>query len=156
MHQQQQQRAQQQQQQHPALSAAAPAAASSAVAHKGLHAHLASEQVQWLHFSFRWMSVLLMRELRLALILRLWDSYLSETGVSGAGGSGDSSAQLGMAQGAGFKNLHVYVCAAFVMHWKERLKQMDFQQIIQFLQKLPTGQSRRKCTAQRDALCQLM
>jgi hypothetical protein len=91
----------------------------------GLHAHLERENVQFIHFAFRWMGCLLMRELRLPLIFRLWDSYLSE----------------GATVAAGFKVLHVYVCAAFLMRWSEQLKKMDFQQIIQFLQKLPTGQS---------------
>lgn len=111
----------------PAAAAAATVLAKgrSVVAsesHVGLHAHLERENVQFLHFAFRWMSCLLMRELKLPLILRLWDSYLSEDG-------GFSS---------GFKVLHVYVCAAFLMRWKDDLKRMDFQQLIQFLQKLPT------------------
>lgn len=102
----------------------AASSASRVHAHVGLHAHLERENVQFIHFAFRWMGCLLMRELRLPLIFRLWDSYLSE----------------GATVAAGFKVLHVYVCAAFLMRWSEQLKKMDFQQIIQFLQKLPTGQ----------------
>jgi hypothetical protein len=94
----------------------------SADSHVGLHEHFERENVQFLHFAFRWMSCLLMRELKLSLILRLWDAYLSE--------------DAGFA--SGFKVFHVYVCAAFLMRWKEELKRMDFQQLIQFLQKLPT------------------
>ena len=110
-----------------ASTASASALASSKLAHPppphiGLHAHFERENVQFLHFGFRWMSVLLMRELKLPLILRLWDSYLSE----------DSTLS------SGFKILHVYVCAAFLMYWKDELKQMDFQGLIQFLQKVPT------------------
>lgn len=98
------------------------AALSSSSSSLGLHSHFENERVEFLHFSFRWMTCLLMRELKLPLILRLWDSYLSEE----------------PSFTSGFKNLHVYVCAAFLMRWKDELKQMDFQQLIQFLQKLPT------------------
>lgn len=90
--------------------------------HIGLHAHLARENVQFLHFAFRWMTCLLMRELRLPLILRLWDSYLSEPSLA-----------------AGFREMHIYVCAALVMRFKDAIKSREFQQIIQFMQKLPTG-----------------
>ncbi len=65
------------------------------------------------------MNCLLMREMSLPLIIRLWDAYLSEEG--------------------GFKNFHVYVCAALLMTWSTKLKQMEFQDLVIFLQKLPTA-----------------
>ena len=43
-----------------------------------LHEHLSRNSVQYLHFSFRWMNNLLIRELPLRCIIRLWDSYFSE------------------------------------------------------------------------------
>ena len=32
----------------------------------------------------------------------------------------------------------MYVCAAFLVKWSEKLVQMDFQEIMMFLQALPT------------------
>ena len=83
--------------------------------------HLDQCNVQFMHFAFRWMNCLLMREISLPLIIRVWDTYLSEE-----------------SQGDGFRAYHVYVCAAFLMKFVSQLKQMDFQEIVIFLQKLPT------------------
>ena len=82
--------------------------------------HLDAQQVQLLHFAFRWMNCLLMRELPLSLICRLWDSYLSE------------EAQ------AGFKTFHTYTCVALLVHYAKDIKGKDFGDLIVFLQKLPT------------------
>jgi hypothetical protein len=94
---------------------------------------------------FSWMTVLLMRELRLSLILRLWDSYLAEDGSNGSSSSASSSAGgsgvvVGGSVGSGFRQLHVYVCAAFLLRWSRELKRMDFQQLVTFLQRLPTDE----------------
>ena len=43
-----------------------------------LHAHLVREKVDFMQFAFRWMNCLLMREISLDLVIRLWDTYLSE------------------------------------------------------------------------------
>lgn len=43
-----------------------------------LHNHLKSHGVDYLQFAFRWMNNLLIRELPLRLVVRLWDSYLAE------------------------------------------------------------------------------
>ena len=40
-----------------------------------LHQHLLEQKVEYLQFSFRWMNNLLMRELPLRCVIRLWDSY---------------------------------------------------------------------------------
>ena len=61
-----------------------------------------------------------MREMPLKLIVRIWDSYLSEEG------------------GDGFKSFHLYVCAAFLLRFEKQLKGMDFADLVQFLQKMPT------------------
>ena len=111
------------------ITGTALAAAGSSGPHIGLHAHLSRENVQFLHFAFRWMTCLLMRELRLPLILRLWDSYLADESLAG-----------------GFREMHIYVCAALVMRFKEDIKHREFQQIIQFMQKLPTGQKQQAQT----------
>lgn len=81
--------------------------------------HFDREGIEFLQFSFRWMNCLLMREMLIDLIIRMWDTYLSE-------------------QPLGFNNFHVYVCAAFLIKFATQLKLMDFQEIILFLQNPPT------------------
>jgi TBC1 domain family member 2 len=51
------------------------------------------------------MNCLLLRELPLKAILRLWDTYLSE-------------------ETGGFENFHVYVCAVLLKTFKEKLMAM--------------------------------
>lgn len=54
------------------------------------------------------MNNLLTRELPLHCTIRLWDTYLAESD--------------------GFALFHLYVCAAFLLHWREQLMQQnDFQ-----------------------------
>ncbi|CAD6991133.1 unnamed protein product [Ceratitis capitata] len=65
------------------------------------------------------MNNLLTRELPLHCTIRLWDTYLAESD--------------------GFALFHLYVCAAFLLHWKDRLMQQnDFQGLMLLLQNLPT------------------
>ncbi|ORX45508.1 RabGAP/TBC [Hesseltinella vesiculosa] len=82
--------------------------------------HLEQEGVEFIQFAFRWMNCLLMRELPLKTTIRMWDTYLAE-------GSSE-----------GFSAFHVYVCAAFLVKWSSQLRKMDFQEIMIFLQQLPT------------------
>ena len=82
--------------------------------------HFDSEGIEFLQFSFRWMNCLLMREISIPLIIRMWDTYLSETPL-------------------GFNSFHVYVCAAFLIKFSNELKHKEFQEIILFLQNPPTG-----------------
>lgn len=81
--------------------------------------HFQQEGIEFLQFSFRWMNCLLMRELNAGLIIRMWDTYLSENPL-------------------GFNNFHVYVCAAFLIKFSQQLKGKDFQEILLFLQDPPT------------------
>lgn len=81
--------------------------------------HLESEGVEFLQFAFRWMNCLLMRELLVPLIIRTWDTYLSELPL-------------------GFNEFHVYVCAAFLVKFSGELRTKDFQEILLFLQNPPT------------------
>ncbi|CAD7091026.1 unnamed protein product [Hermetia illucens] len=84
-----------------------------------LHKHLQLHGVDYLQFSFRWMNNLLTRELPLHCTIRLWDTYLAESD--------------------GFAVFHLYVCAAFLLHWREQLlQQKDFQGLMLLLQNLPT------------------
>ncbi|CCA73011.1 related to GYP1-GTPase activating protein [Serendipita indica DSM 11827] len=81
--------------------------------------HLKAQSVEFMQFAFRWMNCLLMRELSVKNTIRMWDTYLSE----------GSNA---------FSEFHIYVCCAFLTSWSEKLRAMDFQGIIMFLQSLPT------------------
>ncbi|TWU71310.1 GTPase-activating protein [Metarhizium rileyi] len=83
-----------------------------------LSKHLEQEGVEFIQFSFRWMNCLLMREISVKNIIRMWDTYLAEE--------------------QGFSEFHLYVCAALVVKWSDKLVKMDFQEIMMFLQSLPT------------------
>jgi len=87
-----------------------------------LHDHLLEQGVQFLQFSFRWFNNLLMRELPLRSIVRLWDSYFAENGPDER------------------SSLHLFVCSAFLIHWKRLLlEQCDFQGLMLTVQGLPTS-----------------
>jgi hypothetical protein len=81
--------------------------------------HLAAEGVQFLQFAFKWMNCLLLREFSLPCVVRLWDTYLSESN--------------------GFEDFHVYVCAALVCQFSASLQTMNFETLFAFLQELPTA-----------------
>ncbi|ODV90599.1 hypothetical protein CANCADRAFT_23950 [Tortispora caseinolytica NRRL Y-17796] len=85
-----------------------------------LAAHLEHENVEFIQFSFRWMNCLLMRELSIDNIIRMWDTYMAEEPL-------------------GFSRFHVFVCAALLVKFSSELQQMDFQDIMIFLQSIPTG-----------------
>ncbi|KAI8872555.1 RabGAP/TBC [Ramicandelaber brevisporus] len=85
-----------------------------------LATHLSQEGIDFIQFAFRWVNCLLMREMSLPCTVRMWDTYLSEDG------------------GTGFSDFHVYVCAAFLVKWSEKIRKMDFQEIMLFLQNIPT------------------
>lgn len=61
-----------------------------------------------------------MRELRMDLVLRVWDACLCDEGPDG------------------FESFFIYVCAAFLLRWAKELKRMEFQDLVIFLQQLPT------------------
>jgi hypothetical protein len=80
--------------------------------------------VRFLHFHpkhlannlrrYRWMNCLLMRELNLECVLRLWDAYISE--------------------GERFPQFHVYVCVAFLKSLKGSIMGQDFPFVMKKLQ----------------------
>jgi hypothetical protein len=76
------------------------------------------EGIDFLQFAFRWVNCLLIREVPFGAALRLWDTYLAE--------------------GPGFADFLVYVCAAFLARWERALMTLEFQELMLFLQKLPT------------------
>jgi len=90
-----------------------------------LYEHLESQGLDFLQLSFRWMNCLLLREFPFPCVIRLWDTYIAEPLE-------------------GFSSFHVYVCAVFLIYWSPQLKQMDFQQLMLFMQKLPTGKWRNQ------------
>ncbi|QPG77233.1 hypothetical protein FOA43_004640 [Brettanomyces nanus] len=77
--------------------------------------HLEDENLDFIQFAFRWMNCLLMREFDLHLIIRMWDTYLSDFPN-------------------GFSTFHVYVCCAYLRRFGPQLVNMEFQDIIMFLQ----------------------
>jgi TBC1 domain family member 2 len=83
-----------------------------------LHAHFEKYGLMYVQFAFRWMNCLLLRELSLVIVARLWDTYLSEEN--------------------GFASFHVYVCAALLVSFSDELRQMNLEEMIVFLQNMPT------------------
>lgn len=77
--------------------------------------HFEKQGIEFIQFAFRWMNCMLMRELTVKLIIRMWDTYISNYPT-------------------GFKQFHVYVCCAFLRRFSDELLNMDFQDIIIFLQ----------------------
>ncbi|ORY25082.1 rab-GTPase-TBC domain-domain-containing protein [Naematelia encephala] len=84
-----------------------------------LAAHFEDQGVEFMQFAFRWMNCLLMREISIKCTIRMWDTYLAE---------GTDA----------FSQFHLYVCSALLVKYSERLREMDFQEMIIFLQCLPT------------------
>lgn len=85
-----------------------------------LHAHLEAEGIVFSFFAFRWMNNLLMRELPLQAIIRLWDTLLSEN-----------------EGGCGFDDFHVFVCAAFLKHFSAEIRARGGEDLMCFLQDFP-------------------
>lgn len=83
-----------------------------------LSSHLKAQKVPIMHFSFRWMNCLLYRELPFSCVIRLWDTYLSELHLV---------------------DFHVYVCAAYLSHYAEKLKTMEYEGLYTFWQKSPSS-----------------
>ncbi|KAH7433522.1 hypothetical protein KP509_07G073400 [Ceratopteris richardii] len=80
--------------------------------------HMEKQGLEFLQFAFRWVNCLLIREIPFLLVTRLWDTYLAE---------GDK-----------FPDFLVYACASFLLTWTEQLQKLDFQEMVLFLQHLPT------------------
>jgi TBC1 domain family member 2 len=100
---------------------------------ENLAKHFEAESVEYMQFSFRWMNCLLMREINIRSTIRMWDTYMvrscSDTW---------SNTNVQQAEENGFSQFHLYVCAAFLVKWSDQLVRMNFQEILMFLQALPT------------------
>ena len=81
--------------------------------------HLVAEGLDYIQFAFRWVNCLLQREMPFGLCARLWDTYLAE---------GDE-----------FADYLLYLLAAFLLHWSDTLRGLEFQDLVMFLQNLPTS-----------------
>ncbi|CAD5196343.1 GTPase-activating protein GYP1-like [Musa acuminata AAA Group] len=80
--------------------------------------HMEEQGLEFLQFAFRWFNCLLIREIPFHLVTRLWDTYLAE---------GDSLPEF-----------LVYISASLLLTWSDQLQKLDFQEMVMFLQHLPT------------------
>ena len=80
--------------------------------------HLLENDVDLTQFAFRWVFCLLIREFSLKIGLRLFDTYISDD--------------------SGFSILHIYICAAMILKFGAKIKKMNNNEIMTFLQTLPT------------------
>nr|KAJ0217913.1 hypothetical protein LSAT_V11C300146690 [Lactuca sativa] len=80
--------------------------------------HMEAQGLDFLQFSFRWFNCLLIREIPFHLVNRLWDTYLAE--------------------GDALPDFLIYIFASFLLTWSKELQKLDFQEMVMFLQHLPT------------------
>ncbi|XP_022722258.1 GTPase-activating protein gyp1-like isoform X1 [Durio zibethinus] len=80
--------------------------------------HMENQGLEFLQFAFRWFNCLLIREIPFHLVTRLWDTYLAE--------------------GDALPDFLVYIFASFLLTWSDKLQKLDFQELVMFLQHLPT------------------
>lgn len=80
--------------------------------------HMEEQGLEFLQFAFRWFNCLLIREIPFQLVTRLWDTYLAE--------------------GDALPDFLVYIFASFLLTWSDTLQKLDFQELVMFLQHLPT------------------
>ncbi|XP_060216879.1 GTPase-activating protein GYP1 [Lycium barbarum] len=80
--------------------------------------HMEDQGLEFLQFAFRWFNCLLIREIPFHLVTRLWDTYLAE--------------------GDALPDFLVYIAASFLLTWSDKLLKLDFQEMVMFLQHLPT------------------
>jgi hypothetical protein len=80
-----------------------------------LHSHLEDLGVNYLQFTFKWFNCLLVREMRMDVVVRLWDTLLSEDD--------------------GFGSFFTYVVAAVLIRFSETIRGMtEFDTVFLFLQ----------------------
>lgn len=87
-----------------------------------LDAHMKNEKLEYVMFSFPWMLCLFVREVSLDLLLLVWDFYASHP--------------MGMRHG--FSVMHVYVCAAFLLRFRNDVLRLEFPEMLKFLHRPPT------------------
>lgn len=87
-----------------------------------LHQHITDIGVSYLQISFRWFNCLLIREFSLEQIVQMWSAYLAEGGPGSFG-----------------RKFHPHVCSSFLIGFSEKLRGMDFQDFVTFLQQPQTA-----------------
>ena len=105
-----------------------------------LHAHIRHCcGVEFHSFAFRWMNCMLVRELSMQSIIRVWDSYLSEDDVRTSGSEFLSR----------FDSFHVYFCASLLTMLRSEILQecSSFDELMMFLQ-----QQVPQCTREWDTV----
>ncbi|XP_039050070.1 GTPase-activating protein gyp1-like [Hibiscus syriacus] len=83
-----------------------------------VYRHMEDQGLEYLQFAFRWFNCLLIREIPFHLVTRLRDTYLAE--------------------GDALPDFLVYIFASFLLTWSDELQKLDFQEMVLFLQCLPT------------------
>ncbi|RLM69473.1 hypothetical protein C2845_PM17G05980 [Panicum miliaceum] len=83
-----------------------------------LSKQIEEQELEFLQFSFGWFNCLLIREVPFHLATRLWDTYLAE--------------------GDYLPDFLLYIAASFLLTWSDKLQKLDFQEMVMFLQRLPT------------------
>uniref|UniRef100_A0A0A9WUA2 GTPase-activating protein gyp1 n=1 Tax=Lygus hesperus TaxID=30085 RepID=A0A0A9WUA2_LYGHE len=85
-----------------------------------LHTYLTCNlKIDFLQFAFRWFNCLLLRELSILAIARVWDTCFTEGYF-----------------GNGFSVYYIYVASALLLHCSEQLQMLNFQDAIIFLQNI--------------------
>jgi hypothetical protein len=100
--------------------------------------HLESEGVTFIQFSFRWFHLLFLRVLPVNSVIRMWDTYMVRRFLPNFRSLPSAYKSLLLdTQSEGsdaFAKFHTYVCLAFLLRFSEKLRSMDFQGIMLFLQ----------------------
>lgn len=81
--------------------------------------HFQNEGIEFFQFAYRWFNCLLLREVPMISAIRIWDTCMSE-------------------REKGFSEFFVFLLAAIIRHFSDRLKRLEFQDLLLFLQNLPT------------------
>lgn len=84
-----------------------------------LWSSITNANIPFIQFLFRWLLCLFIREMSLQSVVCLWDSYFIEDN--------------------GFSIFHMYVTAAFLFHFSQDLVNKDYEEMILFLFRMPTG-----------------
>ncbi|EGC31092.1 hypothetical protein DICPUDRAFT_95594 [Dictyostelium purpureum] len=87
-----------------------------------LYKHLKTNDIDFSHFSFRWMVCFLTRDFDLETGVKLWDHYFCDR------------------ENQGFSLLHICFCSSLLNKWTPDLLTKDFMELVQYLQKPPSLQ----------------
>lgn len=83
-----------------------------------LFMHLESETVEFYTIAFKWLICLLLRQFSPKMGLRLFDTYISDD--------------------KGYSIFCIYIFVAIILKFSKKLKKMKFEEIMLFLQQIPT------------------